>query len=76
MLPALAAAANENWIRTSVSKPLTVSPLLSVAETREEERGGPEEERVGGPGAREDSEQIEILQRGQALLLSLLHLLP
>lgn len=43
------------------------------AEAREEERGGAEEERVGGSGAREDSEQIKILQRGQALLLSKIH---
>lgn len=43
------------------------------AEAREEERGGAEEERVGGPGAREDSEQIKILQRGQALLLCKIH---
>lgn len=48
-------------------------PLLS-AEAREDERGGAEEEAVGGPGAREDSEQIKILQRGQDLSLSLLYL--
>lgn len=48
-------------------------PVLSV-ETREEERGGAVEETVGGPGAREDSEQITLLQRGQALSLTPLRL--
>lgn len=50
-------------------------PLLS-AETREEERGGAEEEAVGGPGAGEDFEQITVLQRGEALIMSLRSLPP
>jgi len=50
--------------------PVGFLPLLS-AETRDEEGGGSEEETVGGPAAREDSDQITILQRGQALSLQL-----
>lgn len=49
---------------------------LSSAEAREEEGGGAEEEGVGGRAAREDAEQITILQRGQALSLSPLRLRP
>lgn len=49
---------------------------LSSTEAREEEGGGAEEEGVGGRAAREDAEQITILQRGQALSLSPLRLRP
>lgn len=47
------------------------APLVPSAETREEKRRGAAEEGVGGPGAGENPGQITVLQRGQALLLSL-----
>ena len=60
-----------DWIKFFPSNASECLPLLS-AETREEERGGAEEETVGGSGARENPEQITILQRGQGFSLYLL----
>lgn len=59
--PAAAEASNEALFSLiTLCSPCPSSYRLS-AETRKEEGGGEEEERVGGPGAGEDSEQITIL---------------